>query len=184
MEKEIFYFIYKTALRDAVMRTAYTGDRKKLLENKKAHDATKEYIDAVLDGKHPNFYEAAEKVEKKFGDKEFTFGNTQKLINMCVKYAYIATYNNKELRENFRDCHCPMDGSMVEKVIEKIEDRAKDVLAEDYIRGWRGFLRQPWSRMERDKKQYEVFQNVVKKLAEEEDKVPIEYDYKYWKKRG
>ena len=46
----------------------------------------------------------------------FKFGNAQKLVNMILKYFYISTYNNDNMRKGFQYCHCPMDQQLLEKV--------------------------------------------------------------------
>lgn len=186
---KIFDFIYTMALRDATMRRAYEGERTPLFKNDDAKNATREYINALLRGENPDFYTTAETVENGFRDKghEFTFGNTQKLINMTVKYMYIAAYQKEhyaDLREKFKGCHCPMDSIMVKKVIKEIKSQIDEEevceLLKGHERNWRSFLQNAWSKMDKDKDkdQYKLFQNLVKYLSDKKGLTPIEYDYK------
>lgn len=190
VKDEVFNFIYEMALRDAVLQKAYSGAKKPLFENAAARKITKKYIDDLLCGKTPDFYKTAVKIEESFRAEgyEFTFGNTQKLINMAAKYIYTASYCSEdyaELREKFRCCHCPMDSIMVESVIDKLKAKTDDKKVQNILKGhendWRGFLKQPWSKISGDdKKQYEMFQQIVNYLCGEEGLTPIEYDFIIW----
>ena len=139
-----------------------------------------------------DFYQTASKVKKAYidnGAAAFTFGNAQKVLNMTVKYMYIAAYQKEihgDLHEKFKDCHCPMDSIMVERVIDGIKEQThleevQTILA-GHKKDWRGFLRNPWSRMNTDEdiEQYELFQRLVKYLSGQAGRIPIEYDFKVW----
>lgn len=200
IQDKVFNFIYDMALRDAVLQRAYEGEKKHLFENTDARKITREYIDKVLSGEKPDFYDAAIRVEQAFDEKEFSFGNAQKLINMSAKYMYISAYKNEnyaDFREKFSECHCPMDSIMIEKIIEEIEKlqdssdkkSVENLVKEKYKmrdeggkeRKWTVFLRQPWSRIPSGKdEQYIVFQDIVKHLAKYKGLIPIEYDYIEW----
>lgn len=63
VEDLIFDFVYELALRDAVMRTAYLGDKSELRKCQKAKKIVIEYADDIINGNHfddNNFYEAAQ----------------------------------------------------------------------------------------------------------------------------
>ena len=192
------------AMRDATQQKAYYDterivDKKHLLDNEEAKERVKQYIDQIMDGKHPAFEGAENDVEESFrkylGEDyaEFTFGNTQKLINMTVKYMFIACYQNSHLAECFSGCHCPMDSIMIEKVIgmvnkhnceKDVKEEAEKLMEEENVKmTWRAYLRQPWSRIGQESKtfnQYKLFQWIVSYLAAKESIKPIEFDFKYW----
>lgn len=185
----IFNFIYELSLRDATLQKAYAGSLDELRNNDKAKGYVKEYIDKLMNNElnDNSFLETAEKVENAFDGYKptFTFGNVQKLINMSVKYMFIACYNNKEARELFRLCHCPMDSIMVDVVINQLKEKGE---FNNLLKGKATFLRQGWSKIKSEgcysrgelPEQYERFQKIVRFLADEEGCNPIEYDYKMW----
>lgn len=203
IKDKIFDFVYTFAMRDATMQKAYYEegkqvDKKKLL---KCDDAKKEvikYIDGIFDNEYIGFYETANKVVDAFGkflkndNPTFSFGNAQKLINMCAKYYYVSIRGNETLKKNFSVCHCPMDKIIVDIVIKKLDAYEKKNGSDDRIKGfkkkhtvngdkeitWKSYLKQPWSKA--DKKQYELFQDIVLYLCEKERLTPLEFDYKYW----
>lgn len=215
VDDKIFDFIYTIAMRDATLQKAYElsgyktskgakkpDDYKKevLLQNNVAKDIIREYIDNIISGNNPNFYDVEKDVEKSFDsfikDKKylssFTFGNCQKLINMTVKYFYIVTYLEPKIRSHFNCCHCPMDNIMIERVISEL-DKAEVTLDDINIKYdlkiailqkkkiGKGYLRNSWSNIEqKDHKQYDLFQAAVKYLADLKNMNSIEYDYSMW----
>lgn len=82
----IFDFVYEMAMRDATMRTAFSGDRKNIRQNLQAKNAVHRYIDNILSGNEYDFYETESVVENALSKYGFSFGNCQKLINMTAKY--------------------------------------------------------------------------------------------------
>ncbi len=196
--QKIFEFAYGSGLEDAIRQKAFDGVKMPLRDCEDAKKTVKDYIDSILNGQKPNFYEVAKMVENDFekfiaeynlnpvdGKKitgKFRFGNAQKLINMTAKYMFILTYDRPELRERFAQCHCPMDSIMIENVIKGI-DKCKELpdnIRDKTKRGWKTQLRQPWSQIESGNvSQYETFQELVVFLAGELS--PIKYDYKEWK---
>ena len=184
----IFEFAYENAMRDATLRTAYNGDKNKLRKNTKSKELIKEYIDMIIKGETPCFYSAEKIVENSFSKNEpFTFGNTQKLINMTVKYMFISTYSNQSLKQHFNNCHCPMDGKMIKMVKKKAAELSElnDILSKygQRNRGWKSFLKETWSTYtQEDVDRYNLFQDLIKCLADHDGISPIEYDYKYWGK--
>lgn len=107
---------------------------------------------------------------------------------MTMKYLYIMCYKNNYLRDRFSACHCPMDGIMTDKVINKLKELKKngDSSVQKYTqRGYIGFLKnKSWSKLEvSDKNIYEQFQKTVKFLADKENLSPLEYDYYLWNKK-
>ena len=197
IKDKIFDFAYELAFRDATMRGAYQVqlETKKTKDNikEKARDVVKEYVDGVVAGEFPDFYVVAQKVNKCVADPEFKFGNIQKLLNMTIKYIYIGYYANPEIRSNFKECHCPMDGIMLKKGInayKKLENKSKEYLKYEIGEGKysRAFSEISWSKIEFDdglknkysKKIYDNYQEMVKMLAYKKDLIPIEYDFDMW----
>ena len=219
LKDSIFNFAYEMALRDATIQNAYDGaDKKKLRENVEAKNLVKQYILDIFSGNNPCFYHTENKVEQSFAlfikdedlkrnKKEsekhnnaddhpsFSFGNTQKLINMTAKYMFITAYDSSDSKEKFKCCHCPMDSIMVETVINKIgelckKDEHKKRLNENLKcdgKTWRQCLREPWSKMNaseekmpRSNEQYELFQYLVSYLCQMEQITPLEFDFIYW----
>lgn len=202
VDDTIFDFIYTIAMRDATLQKAYEligyktskgakkpDDYKKeeLLQNSTAKDIIREYIDNIIAGNNPNFYDVEKDVEKSFdsfieGKKylsSFTFGNCQKLINMTVKYFYIVTYSDPAIRSHFNDCHCPMDNVMINMAITELKKSGKTLAN---FNTTSANLRKSWSRIERNNHvQYDLFQAIVKYLAQQQGVSPIEYDYLMWK---
>ena len=210
--QKIFEFAYGSGLEDAIRQQAFKSDnkgestvKKPLRDCAEAKKTVKDYIDCILHGQKPNFYDVAKKVEEQFaayienynrhpedGKKitgKFRFGNAQKLINMTAKYMFFLTYNRPDLRENFALCHCPMDSNMVSHVIDEVRNyqKEKKPLSADVQEiisqpKWVGNLRNSWSQIEHDNhKQYENFQILVRFFAKEKGLSPIEYDYHEWK---
>ncbi len=203
IKDKIFDFAYELAFRDATMRKAYQPQQElkemdsdayeKANIRKKARDIVKEYVDGVVAGKFPDFYETAQKVNKCVADPEFRFGNIQKLLNMTIKYIYIGYYTNPEIRSNFKKCHCPMDGIMLAKVVNdynELENKNEEYLKYEVEEGKysRAFSEISWSNIEFDdglknkysRKIYDNYQEMVKILAKRKGLIPIEYNYDEW----
>lgn len=191
--QHIFAFAYGAGLNDATAQKAYPGESKKFLrENHEAKDIVRAYIDGILNGENPDFYAVAERLrdsfnkwEKQNGCKKtlFSFGNAQKLINITVKFMYLAAYSNyAPMRSRFQNCHCPLDrkmGAHVKREIRKIpKAELPDSILEIMERGsWKGFDG-TWSQISR--KVYEDYQAVVRYLAAKENLIPLEYDFRYF----
>lgn len=149
-----------------------------------------------------SFFATAENVINAFAgygddDSSFGFGNAQKLINMTAKYMFISAYQDSGKAKLFDQCHCPMDGIMVDKVtklagrlVDEGEEglraslenfaykcpRAHDWAAKDEVR---------WSKLTlENRKPYEGFQKVVRALAEREGLSPLELDFCVWGSDG
>lgn len=194
----IFDFAYHEALNDATLQNAYLGKKDKIEEITEAKKVIKEYIDCIVNGKSAWFY-ATEKSFESIVNKAlnfnsdskeyFTFGNTQKLINMTVKYFYMSCYFDNTLRERFANCHCPMDGKLITSVRNILQNKNMDC----------GEIRSDlsWSRLSdqsvqeiitENKIEYSVpkayveFQNAIKKYCDKENCNPVEADFKLWNK--
>lgn len=192
----IFDFVYELALRDAVMRTAYLGDKSELRKCEEAKNIVRDYANNILDGKcfdYDGYFKKAENLCTFFNsyikvpegsDKEpqFTFGNAQKLLNMTMKYLYIMCYQNNELRKNFKDCHCPMDRIMIDKVKKEFKNFSRKEKRE-HIGKFKGISWSKLSFSDKDKAAYQQFQEAVSSLAQVKNIFPIEYDYYLWNKK-
>lgn len=178
----IFNFVYELAMRDATIRTAFSGNREWLRNNGRAKQAVKDYVDNIINGDVADFEKTARAVWEAFTDENnnhvFKFGNCQKLINMTCKYMFITAYQNNDRRENFKHCHCPMDRKMVAIVVESANDYGINVDDVKKIKNC------SWSRLEFQNaeipQEYIIFQNAIRVLAEKENKTPIEFDYSKW----
>ena len=191
--QHIFSFAYGAGLNDATAQKAYPGESKKFLrENHEAKDIVRAYIDGILNGENPDFYAVAERLQASFNkwekqngyvDPLFSFGNAQKLINITVKFMYLAAYSNyAPMRSRFQNCHCPLDrqmGARVKREIRKIpKAELPDSILEIIERGsWKGFDG-TWSKI--DEKDYKDYQAVVRYLAAKENLIPLEYDFRYF----
>lgn len=184
VDKLIFDFVYELALRDAVMRTAYKGDKSELRKCQKAKIEVRKYANSIFNEKSINYYDVAKNLCYEFnygksGEPQFTFGNAQKLLNMTMKYLYITCYKNDELREKFKNCHCPMDRIMIDKVKKEFKNCSRKE-KDEYIGK---FKDKPWSKLtsaDEDIDAYKQFQDTVKSLAAKQKLFPLEYDYLLW----
>lgn len=184
LDRRIFDFVYEMAMRDATMRTAFSGDRKNIRQDLQAKNAVHRYIDNILFGNEYDFYETESVVENALSKYGFSFGNCQKLINMTAKYFYIASYGNEAIRKNFDKCHCPMDGVMIKNAVSFYTQKKDDKVCGDAKGVKKALANVSWSRLTRDQGnapyQYELFQKVIANLAKEDDMTPLEYDYYAW----
>ena len=201
LQKTIFDFSYGAALGDAIGQKAFEGNKKPLRNNEDAKNIAQTYIDAILEGKNPDFYETAKALEKSFetyiknnrnaikyikkdgqpSNPVFRFGNAQKLMNMLAKNMFLLVYQNQPLRENFKQCHCPMDNEMIKAVKSELE-QACDEEARNLLAEYKKSKKSAWSRIEKENiMQYENFQKCVLFLASQKGISPIEYDYWMWK---
>lgn len=200
LQKTIFDFTYGAALGDAIGQKAFEGNKKPLRKNEDAKKIAREYIDAILNGETPDFYAAALALEKSFqayievhrkdiqyetkdgkSNPVFRFGNAQKLLNMLAKNMFLLVYQREDLRQNFKQCHCPMDGEMIKTIkreLKKADENGANLLAA-YVKS----EKLAWSRIvHEDTTQYKNFQACIQYLAEKNGQSPIEYDYWMWKK--
>lgn len=175
------------------MRTAYLGDKSELRKCQEAKNIVRKYANDIINGKFLDYNEYLkiadslctefkDYIKKSEGsDKEpqFTFGNAQKLLNMTMKYLYIMCYNNNELRKNFKNCHCPMDRIMIDKVKKEFKNCSRKEKEENIGE----FKDKPWSKLTfepEDINAYKQFQDTVKSLAAKQKLFPLEYDYFLW----
>ena len=193
----IFDFAYNEALIDATRRTHAAGYKESVSKNDEAKGFVREYANSILNGNHADFYETEKKVEECISNPKFTFGNTQKLINMTMKYLYIVCYHDIALRDIFEVCHCPMDKTMKDIVVKRYRKAVEeDGAPKDYStfincdgnesECWSDVS---WSNIERayvDKyptqNVYYSYQKMVEYLAGKDELFPLEYDFKEFNK--
>lgn len=196
LNDEIFRFICTAAMRDAVIQLAYKGKKKPLMESGLL-DSLKDKMECLIDNVLNNTYTSQEKYDQDFlettikisefihenvGNKEFTFGNAQKFLNIFLKYLYIISYKNNDLQKNFRFCHCPMDRQLLEDVWKKREESGIELRNRNYfLKSWGN---ENFEKDENDKtvfpERYMLFQKAVRCLALKEGRNPLEYDYRIW----
>lgn len=153
IDGKIFDFAYELAMRDATMRTAFTGatiyallgkrnpntKRDATFEQKESASRAKNAVWSYIEGIHTNkgykdkdehdaiFLKTAKKVIEAF--KEYRTGDSSFTFGNAQKLInmtakYIALgIYMDDCKENFQYCHCPMDGIMIEKVIALLEGR-------------------------------------------------------------
>lgn len=198
LDDYIFRFIYIEAMRDAVIQLAYNGEKKWLMESD-VINSLKNGIEVLIEKVINNEYLSQEEYDKDFlnvtinicefinnkaKNREFTFGNAQKLINIMLKYFYITSYKNDELKVNFKFCHCPMDRELLRTIWDKCAgpDRFKKLGKYTYfLKNWGN------EDFEKDEngtdiypKRYLLFQETVRYFAKEKDINPLEFDYYVW----
>lgn len=198
LNDNIFRFIYITAMRDAVGQKAYDGN-KKWTERNDIYQSLKNIIEPLVKNVLNNIYLSSEEYDAELLKviihvcdymniqkecNKFTFGNSQKLVNMIMKYFYITCYDDDNNKSNFRYCHCPVDSIMLQRVWSKCRDRDKEKT--NRKRDW--FL-QSWSKEEFDTgvngnrkypERYNAFQQAVRYFSGDKKISPIEFDFEEW----
>lgn len=199
LDDKLFDFVYAMAFRDATMRKAFARkiDEKdsgfhdrKMAAKREARESVKAYIEAIIDENSEGMKPENTIIEvcKKTGDFGMTFGNSQKLVNMTAKYMFICAYANNDMRKRFRDCHCPMDGAMMDLLrihfvnyseLNEFRESEEFKAIKEMGSTW------SWSQLKYDNgipKQYSVFQQSVERICKilKGEIMPIEVDYLYW----
>ena len=171
MRDKVFEFAFNEALNDATRRTAAASAKIEFVNDKEAYERVKgcirKYADAVLDRDNkikPDFYDVEKDVEGLLG-----------------KYAKF-TFGNENLRDEFKECHCPMDRIMKDRVVElcKKDDAAKELLEyEKDKKKTKNWSDVSWSTISKeDYGVYEAYQKMVKYLAKKDNLIPLEFDFK------
>lgn len=197
----IFEFIYVIAMRDATNQQAYKGEKAWLTKQENYEnwiDVLREFVYSVIDGNqfsNPTDYDnefikvaeqICEKINKSRGNhSEFYFGNAQKLINMIMKYCFIRSFGDKDLKTKFEFCHCPMDRRLLEKVWKersKLPEELRKNMGkrDEFIISWGEEKFRVVNGKLASSDVYGTFQNAVIILAKQEGISRIEYDYKAW----
>lgn len=190
MKKKILDFISEVAIRPAIQRKAYSGNEeelKKKIHSQQIQDKMKDYLDKILKGNKPSFEAITLDISSILSDPLFTFGNAQKFVSMFVKYAYIMTYNNPKLRNNFNYHPAPMDRKMKNHVCDRIKtdiDVQNEFLKKgiDYNKIIKDLKDCAWSNLEDyTDSTFTEFQDCLKLFAKLDNiNSPLEYDYLHW----
>ena len=186
---KIFDFAYMMAFRDATMRNAFPRWEEEKNDDGTFHKRKDEiknyskpivqnYINTVVEANLQTKQESLAVINRLCDEENtargFTFGNAQKLVNMTAKYMFISAYAAREKRELFKNCHCPMDGVMMDWVKKHCRDYGLPNVKFDI----------PWSKLriddEKSLNEYKVFQDYIDKIAMMEEIFAIEVDFLYW----
>ena len=194
MQNYLFDYAYGEALRDAINQQSFKGEKNYLYDCEEGKAVVRTYIDVIFKGEHPSFAEAEKNAKAAFNkfirnerpesNQRFTFGNTQKLINMTVKYLFISAYvqDYEEFKKLFADCHCPLDrlmAGMVKEEFDQADDEAAQLIKKESSDIYKKINKDiTWSKV--DKETYNCYQQMVRLLAERENLIPIEYDFVKW----
>lgn len=199
LDEKIIQFVYVESIRDAVLQLAYRG-QKSWLEDislfPESMAAIKQFIQNILAGQYHSIEEynkdflktaivLCDEINTQGGNTEFSFGNAQKLINLMVKYFYISSYGDKQKKQYFTYCHCPMDSILLGKiwaqrarlnasVVRKMNSRAA------FLKSWG---QEDFEMVQGERhipSRYLVFQEAVRMIAGKESLSPLEYDYCSW----
>ena len=204
IKNKIFEFVYGCALHDAILQLAFKGEKKWIYQVNGAKNELKKYIDIIIfengfssQKAHDDAFLIAAKnicdAVNEYSDKPsdvktvFSFGNAQKLINMTVKHFYALCYMNLALRENFKYCHCPMDGIMLQWVWKKYMNFEKQNKINRREELGKAFC-EPWGNETVQNNdfpnRYKKFQEIIRKWAAKGGYSPIEFDYIIWKSKS
>ena len=201
IKKAIFDFAFGEALVDATRR-AYAPknkDHNKEYIRSKSRDSVEKYINSILNFKEVSLEETAKEICDKVGEKAFTFGNAQKLINMTAKYLYSVCYFDISKRNKFEHFDCPLDRQMKEAVVKKYKKAVKSGLIDSDNSILKiNWDKVAWSKLTTDEceeintiEAYRAYQKMVTLLANCEDPdgkekpeklFPLEYDFWLWNK--
>ena len=198
MDDQILRFVYIEAMRDATLQKAYNNKDKQWLKTneiyKKVEKDIKKLVCNVINGDFKeqseydkSFYKVIKNINEKINDergdnRKFSFGNTQKLLNIILKHFYICSYNNAEVKSGFKFCHCPMDRQMMEELWKHRKDLNINKTKDEFVISW-GAL--DYDNNYNIPEEYTEFQSAIRKMIEEDKRVdnnisPIEYDYYIW----
>ena len=178
------------ALEDSL---AFTGFSSIIRKNTKAKNAVRAYIDSILGIKdiEVSFMDAAIFMIKELSANsiirhDLEFWHIQSIINKTVKYMYIMSYGNPEVRKKFENAHCPLEVTLVHNAIEdlksiersatevEVQAEAKRYLSEFNVR----LLKQPVTKNTfSDTTQYKLFQEIIEFISKQKGIYPIEYSY-------
>ncbi len=199
IQDDIFEFIFGGALRDAVMRKAYVGEKPKVSDfSSEVLHQVRIFANKVLtDNFHSQdeydklFFDLALNIKTEVNSKKkngnWNFGNSQKLINMIIKNLFVICYIDNNQRKRFQFCHCPLDSILLGIVKQKTQAKRLNDTQHVIFNSNRINWGVPWSKEDCDtyieykKTRYCEFQKIVRVLAAEEGLYSLEYDYHVWK---
>lgn len=201
LDEKVMEFIYGCAMHDAILQRAFTGEKVWIGQVAPAKAVVKQYIDKVLTNQFNSQKEhdtafimaandicdeinKAKPLDKNTGT--FSFGNAQKLINIVVKHVYTFCYQNHELRNGFRFCHCPLDSIMLNEVWKR-RDAWKEKVdigdLDDFCKPWgsEGTVGDTQPRLDRFPLRYDIYQQAIRAIIGTGTMFPIEFDFVIWK---
>ena len=97
LQKTVFDYSYGAALRDAIGQKAFEGNKIPLRNNEDAKAIARQYIDDILNGLSPDFYETVGKLENSFPHSEVSTNTksfTLFLISDKSQSAFLAYFFN------------------------------------------------------------------------------------------
>lgn len=107
-----------------------------------------------------------------------------------MKNIYTVCYVQPNLRVNFRYCHCPMDSIMLDEVWKRYKKRfssqvRKKNLGSDFCASWgdEGLENGVQAELDIFPERYIKYQQAIKKLIDNDNVYPIEFDYLTWKQQ-
>ena len=111
-------------------------------------------------------------------------------LGLTVKHFYTVCYVQPNLRVNFRYCHCPMDSIMLDEVWKRYKKRfssqvRKKNLGSDFCASWgdEGLENGVQAELDIFPERYIKYQQAIKKLIDNDNVYPIEFDYLTWKQQ-
>lgn len=197
--EKVFEFLYGCAMVDAIIQKSFDDNEKKwIYDVQEAKECVKVYVNKLFSERafrdqveHDRMFlglahRICSAINKKKGrGDDFTFGNAQKLLNMTAKHCFIYTFMDLALRDNFKFCHCPMDGIMLKVVwdnykrIEKDDDKGRRCVlgtSEEFHKSW-GKEDFEYGEVPR---RYNRFQKTIREWAERVGCIPLELDFYLW----
>lgn len=197
--ERVFNFLYGCAMHDAILQLSFNDKEKKwVYDVQEAKECVKVYVNKLFSerafrdqAEHDRMFRGlAHKIcsainKKKDRGDDFTFGNAQKLLNMTAKHCFIYIYRNPSLRENFKFCHCPMDGIMLDAVWKKYEEIEKtDDEGRRSVLGTSEEFHKSWGKEDFEygevPRRYNQFQKTIREWAERVGCIPLELDFYLW----
>ena len=199
LNEKICEFVYKISIKDATNQQAFSKKNKNELWTKsnyvgQIYPGLRDHINKILDKKYTSeqsynddFYKLCNDICKNinnwYGENSFSFGNAQKLINMFVKYFYIKSYDDEDLKQCFQFCHCPMDSKMIDYIWKHCKQavRKKSYNSVQWHKSWSNLIFQEGQIPNK----YIDFQELVREdcknyKTDNRTIYPSEYDYIFW----
>ena len=203
ISNKIFEFIYGCAMRDAVLQKAFIGEKAWVEGVEESKNILERYINKVLSNEFENqedhdeiFLITANDICKAINNKKpdyaadiFSFGNAQKLINITAKHFYSLCYYDRNLRDSFRYCHCPLDSIMLNKIWKMYKEtfgnearKNKLISVEFFCQSWgnEGVQENIQPELFSFPNRYMKFQSAIRDIIGNDNLYSVEFDYLIW----
>ncbi len=206
-------FCYLLAFKDATLRGAYKRQDERESLKKDVMQSMKKYVKNADPLEDVDAFISAVYDENRKKYTAFSYGNAQKAVNMFLKYLYCATIFNAEAEAAFKNCHCPVDSVIIDKMIEQIVGGQKPQLLGAYkaLEGQKiltiarykkasaktgakagdlklnGVKRKYFEGVVwsgMDKDTYVAMRSLLLAWAKDDNCTQLELDYKYWDSNG